>query len=158
MLSRWSESIAARWMAIALLSGCSSDETSPTPIDTSGNGGTSNAGGDGNAVGGSSSDMVGTGGDAPPSFATDIWPTLTMKCGTSSCHGNDSFFPQHAHSDIEFAYEQAQPIADSIAGRVSGELMPIMPLFCGQGPGSGDCLSLAEVDLISTWAQAGAPY
>jgi hypothetical protein len=81
-----------------------------------------------------------------------------MKCGTSSCHGDDSFFPQHAHSDVEFAYDEAQPISATIVGRVSGELMPIMPLFCGQAPGSGECLSLAEVDLIRAWSQAGAPY
>lgn len=155
MLSRRYESKTMRLIAIAVLNGCSSDETSPTPIDMSGNGGT---GAGGTAVEGSGSAMGGTGGDAPPSFATDVWPLLTMKCSTSSCHGDDSFFPQHAHSDVELAYEQAQPIADLIAGRVSGELMPIMPLFCGQAPGSGDCLSLADVDLIRAWAEADAPY
>ena len=140
MLSRWSESKRVKWIAIALLSGCASEETGKTPVDTS-DGGVSDAG-----------------NNAPPRFASDIWPILTVKCGTSACHGNDSFYPQHAHSDVELAYGQAQPRADLIVGRVSGEVMPIMPLFCGQAPGSGQCLSLAEVDLIRAWAEAGAPY
>ena len=144
MLSRWSGAKSVMWIAVALVSGCSSEETG-TPVDTS-DGGVNDAG-----------DSAG-GNDAPPRFASDIWPILTMNCGTSSCHGNDSFFPQHAQSDVELAYEEAQPRAELIVGRISGEVMPIMPMFCGQGPGSGQCLSVAEVDRIRAWAEAAAPY
>lgn len=162
MLWRRFETKWVKWVAIAVLGGCSSDDTGDLPAgmggsvtDGNGGGGTEMAvGGSGGVVGA----MGGAGSAAPPGFAADVWPILTMKCGTSSCHGDESFFPQHAHSVVDVAYEQAQPIADVIAGRVSGELMPIMPLFCGQGPGSGECLSLAEVDLIRAWVQAGAPF
>lgn len=91
------------------------------------------------------------------SFASDIWPILTAHCSTTSCHGEGAFLPQHASSDVNMAYEQAKPIADRIAGRVSGEIMPIMPLYCGPGPGFGTCLSVADVALISEWAAQSAP-
>jgi hypothetical protein len=145
MLSRWSGSKKMMWIAVALVSGCSSEETGNTPVGTR-DGGVSDAGD--NAAG----------NDGPPRFSTDIWPILTVNCGTSSCHGNDSFFPQHAQSDVELAYEEAQPRAELLVERVSGEVMPIMPMFCGSGPGSGQCLSVAQVDLIRAWAEAGAPY
>jgi len=96
-------------------------------------------------------------GDGPPSFASDIWPILTANCSSIACHGDGSFLPQHAHSDVTVAYEEAEPVADLIAGRVSGQLMPIMPQFCGPAPGLGECLSIAEVQLIQAWAAADAP-
>jgi hypothetical protein len=156
---------------LAVLSGCSSGAADETDGDGVGNGGagamggadamggTANVmGGAANVMGGAANATAGTGSDAPPGFASDVWPILTANCGNVSCHGDGSFLPQHAHSDVEVAYEEAKLVADTIAGRVSGQLMPIMPQFCGPAPGLGECLSLAEVQLIQAWAEAGAPY
>jgi hypothetical protein len=118
---------------------------------SAGSGGMAGNGMAGNA--GSSSGMP----DGAVSFASDIWPILTANCATISCHGDGSFLPQHASSDVNKAYMEAQPVADRIIGRVSGALTPIMPQFCGPAPGFGSCLSLANVALIRQWVEQGAP-
>lgn len=168
---------AAALLSIATAASCASDESSdsdnmaggaPSGVggSTGGAGGTSNAsgapstGGGGMAAAGSSGSGGATtvGDDGPLSFASDVWPILKANCGNVSCHGDGSFLPQHAHSDVNVAYEEAEPVADLIAGRVSGQLMPIMPQFCGPAPGLGECLSVAEVQLIQAWVAAGAPF
>jgi hypothetical protein len=159
---------------VVTVSSCSSTEDSepdedmggsggagPSGSGGSGNGGSGNAAGAGGnalAAGGGSGGMAGAGSEIPPSFASDVWPILTANCGNVSCHGDGSFLPQHAHSDVAVAYDEAQPVADLMAGRVSGQIMPIMPQFCGPAPGLGECLSVDEVQLIQAWAEAGAPY
>jgi hypothetical protein len=164
----------------AVMSGCSSSAADETDSDGAGGDGSSNAGTGGEvaaagasgsgagamggsggvtgAAGGAGGATAGAGNDAPPGFASDVWPILVADCSSASCHGDGSFLPQHAHSDVEIAYEEAKVVADTIAGRVSGQLMPIMPQFCGPAPGLGECLSVAEVQLIQAWAEAGAPY
>lgn len=149
---------------------CSDDgETSETAMGGSGNvgaSGSSNGGSDmpGNAGTGGTGGTGGNAGtdgtgvaDEEVTFATDIWPILTASCSGASCHGDGSFLPRHASSDVSTAYEEAQPVAERIEGRVSGELTPIMPQMCGRAPGFGTCLSLAQVALIRAWIEQGAP-
>jgi hypothetical protein len=92
------------------------------------------------------------------SFADDVWPVLRANCAGAGCHGEGSFLPEHANSDVDVAFEEASPVADLIAGRVSGQLTPIMPQGCGPAPGFGMCLSLDEVALIRAWVEQGAPF
>ena len=157
MQPRWFETTAAVLAMAAAMSSCSSDDDG----GMMGGGGTSPSGGGGSsgaAASGGTSGGGATGSADPPGFADDIWPILRANCANVSCHGDGSFLPQHAHSDVMVAYEEAQPVADLMAGRVSGQIMPIMPQFCGPAPGLGDCLSPAEVQLIQAWAMADAPY
>lgn len=158
---------AAALLAIAVAWSCASDESNGDEMaagGSSGVGGSSAAGGNSNAgtgmtaAGSNGMSAAGTANDMPPTFAVDVWPILTANCGTVSCHGDNSFLPQHAHSDVNVAYEVAQSRGDLIAGRVSGQLTPIMPQFCGPAPGIGDCLSIPEVQLIQAWAAADAPF
>ncbi|HTV23266.1 MAG TPA: hypothetical protein VMG12_31475 [Polyangiaceae bacterium] len=92
------------------------------------------------------------------SFQEDVWPVLVAHCAGVGCHGAGSFLPEHANADVNVAFEEAAPVADRIAGRVSGQLMPIMPQNCGPAPGFGMCLSLDEVALIRAWVEQGAPF
>jgi hypothetical protein len=91
-------------------------------------------------------------------FEDDVWPVLVAHCAGVGCHGAGSFLPEHANADVNVAFEEAAPVADRIAGRVSGQLMPIMPQNCGPAPGFGMCLSLDEVALIRAWVEQGAPF
>lgn len=165
------ESQVLALVIVALLNGCSSDDSNEGGGSLGGSGGAAPTGsggsiatGAGGAAPGSPGTAAAGGGGAgtpatndPPGFADDIWPILRANCANVSCHGDGSFLPQHAHSDVEVAYDEAQPVADLIAGRVSGQLMPIMPQFCGPAPGLGECLSIDEVRLIEAWAEGGAP-
>jgi hypothetical protein len=165
----WMESKAQMLAVFVVMIGCSSDAatdddnemTSGDAMGGSSTGGSASATA-GSSTGGSASAMGGAtnegaaGDDAAPGFAADVYPILVANCGGVACHGDGSFLPQHAHSDVEIAFEEAQPVADRIAGRVSGQLTPIMPQFCGPAPGVGECLSIAEVQLIQAWAESGA--
>lgn len=158
---------------VAAMSACSSDADDDTGEMTAGGSagaagvggatGGSSAGGTGTTMGGASmggttNSMAGAGSGEAPSFSSDVWPILTANCGTVGCHGDGSFLPEHANSDVNVAFEEAQPKADLIAGRVSGALMPIMPQFCGPAPGLGECLSIEEVRIIEAWVAAGAEF
>lgn len=119
-----------------------------------GSGGSSGAGGSmpGGAAG------AGTVVPGPVSFQSDVYPVLVAHCSGAGCHGAGSFLPEHANPDVNLAYAEAKPVADRIAGRVSGELTPIMPQGCGPAPGFGMCLSREEVALIRAWFDQGAPF
>lgn len=114
----------------------------------------------GGAAGGMPSGDMTSGTDelAMVSFETDVWPVLRAHCDGAGCHGDGSFLPEHANPDVDVAFEEAQPVADLIAGRVAGALTPIMPQGCGPAPGFGTCLSLDEVALIRAWVDQGAPF
>jgi hypothetical protein len=158
-------------LALLMLS-CSSDsdiDINPNPGAGSGGGtmtgnaGSSamaSAGSSGSSTGGSSSTGGGssTGVVGPVSFQTNVWPVLVAHCSGAGCHGEGSFLPEHANPDVNLAYAEAKPVAERIAGRVSGELTPIMPQGCGPAPGFGMCLSLEEVALIRAWFDQGAPF
>jgi hypothetical protein len=128
------------------LSACADDDD-PAPVGAAGSTGT-----EPDAGGAAEPDA----GDTQVSFAADIWPILTENCSGPSCHGEESFLPQHANPDVDMAYAEAFPVADLIAGRVAGDLTPIMPQFCTPGPGAGTCLTFAQIDLIRTWFEQGA--
>lgn len=144
---------------------CSDDGEPGTSTGGTSAGGASNAGSAGTSAAGTSSagtgmGTAGSGGAGMQaedvSFATDVWPILTANCSGVGCHGDGSFLPEHASSNVDTAYGEAEEVADLILGRVSGALMPIMPQFCGPAPGFGECLSLEEVALIRAWVDQGA--
>jgi hypothetical protein len=130
---------------------------------TAGNAGAAGTAGAAAAGAGGAAGSLGTAGsmgmavNGPVSFASDVWPILRANCSSVACHGEGSFLPKHAQADVDLAYAEAKPVADRIAGRVSGELTPIMPQFCGPAPGLGTCLSLEEVAIIQAWNDQGAP-
>lgn len=132
-------------------------------VASAGSAGSSTAGGaagTGMAAGGAAGDMPAdsTGELEMVSFESDVWPVLTANCSGAGCHGEGSFLPEHANPDVDVAFAEASPVADRIAGRVSGDLTPIMPQGCGPAPGFGMCLSLDEVALIRAWVEQGAPF
>jgi hypothetical protein len=142
----------------ALLSGCSDDSSDGDDAT----GGTSNAG------------TGGTGGGDAVSFATDVYPILRAKCGSSGCHDGSSapILPGHGAADEMDAYAATQavsttdnttPVYERILARASGTdpngMMP--PNFanppCNGTIGVGGCLSQTELDTIRAWVEQGAP-
>jgi len=145
---------AASVLVLVALHGCSDDAADA--MQTAGSANVEpDAGGEAGAAGDTGMDA---GDDGQVGFADDVYPILIANCAGISCHGDESFLPQHANSDVNVAFEEASAVAELIAGRVAGELTPIMPQFCGPGPGQGDCLSFEQVTLIRTWVDQGARF
>lgn len=155
------------WVGVSLALAALSCSGTDDPDDT-GTGGSSISGGGAagsagsSAAGASGSGMAGssgaTGMNDSVGFQDDVWPVLLAHCAGVGCHGAGSFLPEHANADVMVAYADAEPVADRIAGRVSGMLTPIMPQNCGPAPGIGTCLSLEEVALIRAWVEQGAEF
>jgi hypothetical protein len=173
MSSRWMFSVAVS--TALLVPSCSNDDGSDgnnvaagsaggsAMASASGSGGMASGGSAGTGMGAASMNAGGmnaSGMNEPTelSFETDVWPVLRASCDGAGCHGAGSFLPEHANPDVEVAFDEAAPVADRIAGRVSGQLTPIMPQGCGPAPGFGMCLSLEEVALIRAWVEQGAPF
>lgn len=152
-------------LALAALSCSGTDDTGDSGDGTGGSsisgGGAAGSAGS-SAAGASGSGMAGssgaTGMNDPVGFQDDVWPLLLAHCAGVGCHGAGSFLPEHANADVMVAYAEAEPVADRIAGRVSGALTPIMPQNCGPAPGYGTCLSIDEVALIRAWFEQGAAF
>jgi hypothetical protein len=86
--------------------------------------------------------------NGPVSFAADVYPILTANC--VPCHATDYSGGHNVASPDEVeAYGFAQELKGRILQRVNGGGMP---LDCYGPPGSPNCLSVAEVDLIRRWS------
>ena len=86
--------------------------------------------------------------NGPVSFAADIYPILTANCGP--CHATDYLGGHNVASpDEPEAYGFARDLKGTILERVNGGGMPP---DCLGPPGSANCLSVAEVDLIRRWS------
>lgn len=86
--------------------------------------------------------------NGPVSFAADIYPIVTANC--VPCHATDySGGHNVASPDEAVAYGFAQDLKGRILERVNGGNMPP---DCYGLPGSANCLSVAEVDLIRRWS------
>jgi hypothetical protein len=150
--------------------GCSDDSSDGD--DTTG--GTSSGGTAGTANAGTSNAGTGGGGGDAVSFATDVYPILRAKCGSSGCHDGSSapILPGHGAADEMDAYAATQapstrdnvtPVYERILARASGTdqdgMMP--PNFanppCNGTIGVGGCLTQAELDIIEAWVDQGAP-
>jgi hypothetical protein len=91
--------------------------------------------------------------DEPVTFAKHIAPILQRSC--QSCHRTGSIAPMSL-----LTYEEVRPWARSIKQRVESREMP--PWFIDRHVGvqqfkADKSLSDAEVTLVSTWVDAGAP-
>jgi hypothetical protein len=128
-----------------------------------GNGGSANGGSGGTGMGGMTAVGGSGGGEGEPdaggpdpvgetvSFAEDLHQQIFVpRCG--SCHG-----VEWGSATLTTAYAAAVANADEIAGRVDGSGGNIMPNFCGNGPGQGSCLSVAQVELIQSWVDDDTP-
>lgn len=135
-----------------------------------GGGGTGQGGASGSGMGGSMMGEAGSGGDVPDagggeepdsggpdpnedtvSFSADLHQQIFVaRC--AGCHGG-----QWGSPTLATAYAAAVANAEEIAGRVEGEGGNIMPQGCGPAPGQGNCLSVAQVELIQTWVDDGTP-
>ncbi len=128
-----------------------------------GNGGSANGGSGGSGTGGTMAAGGSGGGEGEPdaggpdpgedtvSFAADLHQQIfTMRCG--GCHPG-----QWGSTTLATAYAAAVANADEIAGRVDGSGGNIMPQNCGNAPGQGSCLSVAQVDLIQSWVDDDTP-
>jgi hypothetical protein len=102
----------------------------------------------GNDAGGDAGDGGPIATNGPVSFAADIYPILTANC--VPCHATDySGGHNVASPDEAEAYGFAQDLKGTILERVNGGNMPP---DCYGAPGSPNCLSVAEVDLIRRWS------
>jgi len=92
-------------------------------------------------------DDGGNGGEI--SFATQVHPILTAKCGT--CHGTTSTIGKWGSASADESYTETQQIVDLTTPAQS-------PLIVSGNGGGGhpDALTDAEVQTITTWIQQGA--
>ncbi len=91
--------------------------------------------------------------DEPVTFAKHVAPILQRSC--QSCHRTGSIAPMSL-----LTYEEVRPWARSIKQRVASREMP--PWFVDrhvgvQGFKADKSLSDAEIELVSTWVDTGAP-
>jgi hypothetical protein len=114
---------------------------------------------------------------ATPSFANDVQPIFTQRCTTAGCH-NSSFRAENQVLEAGQAYANivGKPsveggkllvvtpgsIAKSFLARkiTAKGLKPtsgtLMPQGCPLAPGTGGCLTDAEIYTILAWIQSGA--
>lgn len=102
------------------------------------------------------------------SFATDIYPIFSAKCGEGAlCHGDNGAFARYASAAVASAFTLASRDADKINMRLQAGTMPadadLTPL-CQGADGKPDtastnpkCLTQAELELVAEWVAAGAP-
>jgi hypothetical protein len=85
------------------------------------------------------------------SFSRDLHQQIfAVRCG--GCHADT-----WGSATLAEAYDAAVAYADDIASRVAGLGGSIMPENCGLAPGQGNCLSVAQVELIRAWVDQGTP-
>jgi hypothetical protein len=115
---------------------------------------------------------------ATPSFTNDVQPILTQRCTTSGCH-NASFRAENQVLEEGQAYTNivGRPSAEGgkllvvapgsiaksfLARKITGKGLKVangtlMPQGCPLAPGTGGCLTDAEIYTILAWIQSGAP-
>jgi hypothetical protein len=104
----------------------------------------------------------------PLSFAADIHPFLIESCSGGACHtAGSAVTPGHANPDADVAYASTQamsflmvPIHERMVARTSGmdpEAFGTMPPDCEGPPGSENCLTVAQFELLRDWSAQGAP-
>jgi mono/diheme cytochrome c family protein len=89
------------------------------------------------------------------SFAADVWPIFSGKCGP--CHTVANLGQQNiGNADKQLALADAKRIEDKLVMDLSGGRMP--PTGCGGPPGSAPgCVSEADFELIQDWIMADTP-
>jgi hypothetical protein len=115
---------------------------------------------------------------ATPSFANDVQPILTQRCTTAGCHNSSDraelqvLDPGQAYANIvsrpsaeggKLLVVAPGSIAKSfLARKITSKGLKaangtLMPQGCPLAPGTGGCLTDAEIYTILAWIQSGAP-